>query len=72
VKIRIEVPMNREDRHLVRASAKWILESEITKLRAGAACTRSDCNRKCGLKDRILKNLNEIYEKGFLKGFIGF
>ena len=23
------------------------------------------CNRKCGLKDRILKNLNEIYEKVF-------
>ena len=28
------------------------------------------CNRKCGLKDRILKNLNEIYEKVY--NFRGF
>ena len=26
-----------------------------------------NCNRKCGLKDRILKNLDEIYEKVILK-----
>jgi hypothetical protein len=30
------------------------------------------CNRKFGLNDRILKNLDEIYEKVFSKGFNGF
>ena len=29
------------------------------------------CNRKCSLKDRNLKNLDEIYEKVISRGFIG-
>jgi len=30
-----------------------------------AASLRSSCNRKCGLQGRILKNLDEIFEKVF-------
>jgi hypothetical protein len=30
------------------------------------------CNGKCGLLGRISKNLDEIYEKVFKRGFIGF